>query len=76
MSIEVAYEYDKDDEGWVMIQTLDKNSAEFYKDLDEQLQAIQNPFVEPVFLIQKLKALSGYLVRRFYLIRYCLFIPG
>lgn len=49
MSIEVNYEYDKDDEGWVMIQTLDKNAAEFYKDLDEQLQAIFNPFVEPIF---------------------------
>ena len=59
MSIEVAYEYDKDDEGWVMIQTLDKNSAEFYKDLDEQLQAIQNPFVEPVFLTTKIKGAIG-----------------
>ncbi len=59
MSIEVAYEYEKDDEGWVMIQTLDKNSAEFYKDLDEQLQAIQNPFVEPVFLTTKIKGAIG-----------------
>ena len=59
MSIEVAYEYEKDDEGWVMIQTLDKNSAEFYKDLDEQLQAIQNPFVEPVFLNTKIKGAIG-----------------
>jgi hypothetical protein len=59
MSIEVTYEYDKDDEGWVMIQTLDKNSAEFYKDLDEQLQAIQNPFVEPVFLNTKIKGAIG-----------------
>ena len=59
MSIEVAYEYDKDDEGWVMIQTLDKNSAEFYKDLDEQLQAIQNPFVEPVFLNTKIPGAIG-----------------
>ncbi len=59
MSVEVTYEYDKDDEGWVMIQTLDKNSAEFYKDLDEQLQAIQNPFVEPVFLNTKIKGAIG-----------------
>ncbi|MBC7873121.1 MAG: DUF4249 domain-containing protein [Ferruginibacter sp.] len=59
MSIEVAYEYDKDDEGWVMIQTLDKNSAEFYKEIDEQLQAIQNPFVEPVFLTTKIKGAIG-----------------
>lgn len=51
MSIEVAYEYEKNDKGWVFIQSLDKNSAEFYKDLDDQLQAIYNPFVEPVFII-------------------------
>lgn len=59
MSIEVTYEYDKDDEGWVMIQTLDKNSAEFYKDLDDQLQAIFNPFVEPVFIHSKIKGAIG-----------------
>jgi hypothetical protein len=59
MSIEVAYEYEKDDEGWVMIQSLDKNSAEFYKDLDEQLQAIQNPFVEPVFINTKIPGAIG-----------------
>ena len=60
MSIEVAYEYDKDDVGWVFIQSLDKNSAEFYKDLDEQLQAIKNPFVEPVFLNTKIQGAIGF----------------
>jgi hypothetical protein len=59
MSIEVTYEYDKDDEGWVMIQSLDKNSAEFYKDLDDQLQAIYNPFVEPVFINTKIPGAIG-----------------
>jgi hypothetical protein len=59
MSIEVTFEYDKGDEGWVMIQSLDKNAAEFYKDLDEQLQAIQNPFVEPVFLQSKIPGAIG-----------------
>jgi Domain of unknown function (DUF4249) len=59
MSVEVTYEYSKDDEGWVIIQSLDKNSAEFYKDLDEQLQAIQNPFVEPVFLNTKIPGSIG-----------------
>ena len=59
MSIEVAYEYEKDDEGWVMLQSLDKNSAEFYKDLDEQLQAIFNPFVEPVFINTKIPGAIG-----------------
>lgn len=59
MSIEVTYEYDKDDEGWVFIQSLDKNSAEFYKDLDDQLQAIYNPFVEPVFINSKIPGAIG-----------------
>ncbi len=59
MSIEVTYEYEKDDEGWVFIQSLDKNSAEFYKDLDDQLQAIYNPFVEPVFINSKIPGAIG-----------------
>ncbi len=59
MSVEVTYEYSKDDEAWVMIQSLDKNSAEFYKDLDDQLQAIYNPFVEPVFINTKIPGAIG-----------------
>jgi Domain of unknown function (DUF4249) len=60
MSVEVTFEYDKGDEGWVMIQSLDKNAAEFYKDLDDQLQAIQNPFVEPVFINTKIPGAIGF----------------
>ena len=59
MSIEVTYEYNKEDSGWVFIQSLDKNSAEFYKDLDDQLQAIYNPFVEPVFINTKIPGAIG-----------------
>ncbi len=59
MPIEVTYEYKKNDFGWIMMQSLDKNSAEFYKDLDDQLQAIQNPFVEPVFLNTKIPGAVG-----------------
>ncbi len=59
MSIEVTYEYSQGDSGWIFIQALDKNSAEFYKDLDDQLQAIQNPFVEPVFINTKIPAAVG-----------------
>ncbi len=59
MSVEVAYEYKRNDSGWVFIQSLDKNSAAFYKELDEQLQAIQNPFVEPVFLTTQIKGAIG-----------------
>ena len=59
MSIEVTYEYSRGDNGWIMIQSLDRNSAEFYKDLDEQLQAIYNPFVEPVFINSKIPGAIG-----------------
>lgn len=59
MSVEVAYEYKRNDTGWVFIQAVDKNSAEFYNDLDDQLRAIQNPFVEPVFLQTKIKGAIG-----------------
>jgi Domain of unknown function (DUF4249) len=59
MSIEVTYEYERGDSGWVFIQSLDKNSAEFYKDLDDQLQAIYNPFVEPVFINTKIPGAIG-----------------
>lgn len=59
MLIEVTYEYSKGDTGYVFIQSLDKNSAEFYKDLDDQLQAIQNPFVEPVFINSKIEGAMG-----------------
>lgn len=59
MSIEVTYEYEKGDSGWIFIQSLDSNSAEFYKDLDDQLQAIYNPFVEPVFINTKIKGAIG-----------------
>ena len=60
MSIEVTFEYKRNDTGWVFMQSLDKNSAEFYRDLDEQLQAIQNPFVEPVFINTKIPGAIGY----------------
>ena len=59
MSIEVTYEYERGDSGWVFMQSLDKNSAEFYKDLDDQLQAIFNPFVEPVFINTKIPGAIG-----------------
>jgi Domain of unknown function (DUF4249) len=59
MPIEVSYEYRKDDFGWIFIQSLDKQSAEFYKDLDDQLQAIRNPFVEPVFVRTQIPGALG-----------------
>jgi Domain of unknown function (DUF4249) len=59
MPIEVTFEYRKNDIGWVFMQSLDRNSATFYRDLDEQLQAIQNPFVEPVFINTQIPGAIG-----------------
>lgn len=59
MPIEVTYEYEKGDSGWITMQSLDKNSADFYKQLDDQAQAILNPFVEPVFLNTKIEGALG-----------------
>lgn len=59
MPVEVTFEYKRYDTGWVFMQSLDKNSADFYRDLDEQLQAIQNPFVEPVFINTKIPGAIG-----------------
>lgn len=58
--IEVAFEYKKDDSTYVFIQSLDKNSAEFFTKLDEQSQAILNPFIEPIFLESKIDGAIGF----------------
>ncbi|MCZ6899525.1 MAG: hypothetical protein O7F74_04735, partial [Bacteroidetes bacterium] len=58
--IEVAFEYKKDDSTYVFIQSLDKNSAEFLTKLDEQSQAILNPFIEPIFLETKIEGAIGF----------------
>ncbi len=50
MLAEVSFEYSQGDSTWVSLQSLDPKSATFYKELDDQLISILNPFVEPVFL--------------------------
>jgi len=57
--IEVSFEYVKDDSTWVFLQSMDRISAEFYQQLDEQLLARVNPFVEPVFLDTKIEGAIG-----------------
>jgi len=57
--IEVAFEYVEDDVTYVFLQSIDKNSAEFYRELDEQFLARVNPFVEPVFLNTKIDGAIG-----------------
>jgi len=57
--VEVSFEYQAGDSAWVYVQSLDKNSAEFFSDLDLQLQSIKNPFVENVFLKSKIEGAIG-----------------
>ena len=49
--LEPAFEHQKNQPGYVLIQTLDKNAYDFYDQLDRQKQSQLNPFVEPVFLL-------------------------
>ena len=48
--VEVSFEYSRGDSTWITMQSLDEKAAAFYKELDDQLISILNPFVEPVFL--------------------------
>ena len=59
LNIEVSFEYRKGDSAWVFIQSLDRNSAEFYQEIDRQLQSILNPFVEPEFIGTKIPGAIG-----------------
>ena len=52
---EVSFEYSEGDSTWVTMQSLDEKAALFYKELDDQLITIVNPFVEPVFLEGKIE---------------------
>jgi hypothetical protein len=57
--VEVSFEYRKGDEAEVYILSLDRKSAAFFQDLDNQLQSILNPFVEPVFLKSQIEGALG-----------------
>ena len=59
MNIEVSYEYSEGDEAWVFMQSIDEKSAAFYKDLDDQLVALNNPFVEPIFIETQIEGAVG-----------------
>jgi len=53
--VEVSFEYSEGDSTWITMQSLDEKAALFYKELDDQLISIINPFVEPVFLESKIE---------------------
>lgn len=57
--IEPALKHKQGDQAYVFIQSLDKNSAEFYDNLDKQKLAQLNPFVEPVYLKTKIEGCIG-----------------
>ncbi len=57
--IEPAYTHRKGDLGFVAIQSLDRQAAEFYDTLDRQREANINPFVEPVFLQSNIEGAIG-----------------
>ena len=59
MFIEVSFEYLKGDTATIYMQSLDPQSAAFFKELDNQLQSILNPFVEPVFLRSTIEGALG-----------------
>lgn len=50
-AVEPVYKHKKDDTTYVFLQICDKNMYQFFNDLDRQMLAQKNPFVEPVFLV-------------------------
>jgi len=52
-AIEPVFKHKQGDQTYVMIQICDQNLFDFYDQLDKQMLALKNPFVEPVFLISK-----------------------
>jgi hypothetical protein len=56
---EVSFEYLEGDTAIVYLLSLDEQSAKYYKDLDDQLQSILNPFVEPSFIHSTIEGTLG-----------------
>lgn len=58
--VEPAYKHRIGTKGLVRLQTLDKNAADFFDQLDRQRQANANPFIEPVFLQSNIPGAIGF----------------
>lgn len=52
-AIEPVFKHRKDLVTYVRIQICDQNMFNFYDELDQQMLALKNPFVEPIFLLPK-----------------------
>ncbi len=50
-AIEPVFKHKKGDSTYVFVQICDQNMFNFYDELDKQMLALKNPFVEPVFLL-------------------------
>ena len=50
-AIEPVFKHKKGDITYVFLQVCDKNMFDFYDQLDKQMLAQKNPFVEPVFFV-------------------------
>lgn len=50
-AIEPVFKHKKGDTTYVFLQVCDKNMFDFYDQLDKQMLAQKNPFVEPVFFV-------------------------
>ena len=59
LNAEVSFEYLRGDTAYIFLQSLDEKSAAFFEDIDNQLQSILNPFVEPVFLKSTIEGTIG-----------------
>jgi hypothetical protein len=57
--IEPALKHKEGDVTYLFLQSLDKSSAEFYDNIDQQKLAQLNPFVEPVYLKTKIEGCIG-----------------
>lgn len=57
--IEPSFLHQQDDSSIVMVQSLSKEAAEFYDNIDKQKLSQFNPFIEPVFLKTKIEGCIG-----------------
>lgn len=57
--MEPGYTHQQDDTAYIFIESVDKNTAEFYDNLDKQKLAQFNPFIEPVFIKSKIEGCIG-----------------
>jgi len=58
--VEPAFKHKEGTMGFVRLQTLDKNAADFFDQLDKQRQSNANPFIEPVFLQTNIAGAIGF----------------